>query len=83
MYTAFDKDELQQQAQEIAALIEALRPHPMAILQSRAKIRIMAAMSEDVDLVRIVTKADDQTLFWEIEGEIVEQKVSLMELPAS
>ena len=79
----FDKEELRQQAAEILALIENLRPDPEAVLLSRAKVKMMAAISDDADLIKYATLADEHTLFWDLQGEIIEQKVSLMELPVA
>jgi hypothetical protein len=79
----FDKQETQRQFEEVLALIEDLRPHPQAILISRAKVQLLAAVSGDPDLIRFATLANDNTLFWELEGEIIEQKVTLTELPVA
>lgn len=79
----FDREEARHQADELLALIENLRPHPKAILLSRAKVRLMAAISGDDLLIKFATLADENTLFWDVEGEIIEQRVSLMELPAA
>lgn len=80
--TAFDALELQYQISEVLALITSLRPDPEGQLISRAKLRILAAISGDDDLIRHVSDADDHTLFWDVGGEIISQKVSLLELPA-
>jgi hypothetical protein len=78
----FDKEETERQFYEVSALIANLRPNPNALLVSRAKVRVMAAVSGDPDLIRCATNADNNTLFWELEGEFIEQRVKLTELPA-
>ena len=40
------------------------------------------AVSSDPDLVKYATLADESTLFWELDGEFIEQRVNLTELPA-
>jgi hypothetical protein len=78
----FDKEETERQFCEVLALIANLRPDPNALLVSRAKVRLMAAVSGDADLIRYATLADENTLFWELDGEFIEQRVKLTELPA-
>ncbi len=78
----FDKEETQRQFCEVHALIADLRPNPNARLVSREKIRLMAAISGDPDLIKYATLADDNTLFWELDGQFIEQRVKLTELPA-
>ena len=80
-YERFDKEETERQFYEVSALIDNLRPNPNARLVSRAKIRLMAAVSSDPDLVKYATLADENTLFWELDGEFIEQRVKLTELP--
>lgn len=82
MSNSFDALELQHQISEVLALITSLRPDPEGQLISRAKLRLMAAIAGDDDLIRFATEADDHTLFWEVGGEIIQQRVSLLELPA-
>ena len=81
--TSFDPDELNAQAAELLQLISSLRPRPNAKLVSRKTMEMMAAMSGDADLIRVVKEADEQTLFWECEGEYIEQRIKLEEFPAS
>ncbi len=81
--STFDKEELQLQASELSALMDSLRPDPSARLISREKLALMAAIAGDADLIRLATHADENTLFWQMNGEIVKQAVSLREFRVS
>lgn len=80
----FDKEEALEQLNTILTLIEELRPIPGAELLSRKKVQMMAAIAGDADLERFAIMATSRTLFWQTpNGEIIEQQVSLKELPAA
>ncbi len=78
--SSFDLLDLKLQVSEVLALIANLRPDPAAELISREKVALMAAIAGDADLIRLATHANENTLFWRIDGEIIKQVVSVSEL---
>lgn len=82
--TTFDREELRNQAEQLATLLDTLRPYPGAKLISFQQMQLIAAMTDDQNLIDIVRHADPQkTLFWELDGEYVEQRVEIGEYPLS
>lgn len=82
MIEFLDRSETTQQAEEVLALIDNLRPTVGARLISRFKLKLMYAISGDRDRFGLVENATTNTLYWELEdGEFIEQEVTLDELP--
>ena len=80
---SFDADELRNQALELEQLLELLRPHPRATLVSRKSMEYIAVLSGNQDLIDLINRVDEPTLFWCQDGEYIEQRVRLDEFPAS
>ena len=80
---SLDADELMNQAVELEQLLQILRPHPRATLVSRKSMEYIAVLSGDQDLIDLLNGADKHSLFWCQDGEYIEQRVRVEELPAS